>query len=135
MIELFHVSDLHFNRKKGVKEFLTSIKDKFVIEKNSNKYLLVTGDITDDGKKRQYDLASTALMPFAGFVRAVPGNHDYGNMGFIYHKERAQYFDNVFLKKLKIKHNYFFKVLSCDRFLPRLDHPGILPIESLCGLR
>ena len=114
MIELFHVSDLHFNKKKGVKEFLAQIKAKFKIEPGENKYILVTGDITDDGKKKQYGLASAALMPFAGYVRAVPGNHDYGNMGFIYHEERAKYFDDVFLKELKIKHKYFSKAPYCE---------------------
>jgi len=35
MIEFFHVSDLHFNRKKSVKEFLARIKDKFGFETNA----------------------------------------------------------------------------------------------------
>jgi len=110
MIELFHVSDLHFNKKTGAKDFLAQIKKNFNIESASNRYLLVTGDITDDGKRKQYGPASAALMPFAGFVYAVPGNHDYGNMGFIYHEKRAKYFDDVFLKGLKIKHKYFSKM-------------------------
>jgi hypothetical protein len=109
MIEFFHVSDLHFSRKKGVKEFLALIKDKFVIEPDGNKYLLVTGDITDDGKVAQYRKAGEALAPLAGNVRACPGNHDYGNMGFIYHEKRAKYFDDVFLKGLKVNHKYFTK--------------------------
>ena len=109
MIEFFHVSDLHFNKKKGVKEFLARIKDKFGLEPNGNKYFLVTGDITDDGKVRQYTKASEAFAPVAGVVRACPGNHDYGNMGFIYHEKRAKYFDDVFLKGLKVSHKYFSK--------------------------
>jgi hypothetical protein len=109
MIELFHVSDLHFNRKKGVKEFLGRIKDTFGIEPDGNKYLLVTGDITDDGKVAQYKKAGQALASLAGNVRACPGNHDYGNMGFIYHEKRAKYFDDVFLKGLKVDHKYFTK--------------------------
>jgi len=109
MIEFFHVSDLHFNRKKSVKEFLARIKDKFGFEPNGHKYLLVTGDITDDGKVAQYKKAGEALAPLAGNVRACPGNHDYGNMGFIYHEKRAKYFDDVFLKDLKAKAKYFTK--------------------------
>jgi hypothetical protein len=110
MIELFHVSDLHFSKKKGVKEFLAKIKDTFKIEANSKKYLLITGDITDDGFVRQFKKAAEALAPMAGSVRAVPGNHDYGNMGFIYHEERAKYFDDVFLAGLGIRHSYFSKI-------------------------
>ena len=110
MIELFHVSDLHFDKKKKIKEFLAQIKEEFKIEEGANKYLLVTGDITDDGKKRQYKSAGAALAPLAGLVRAVPGNHDIGDMGFIYHEKRAKYFDYVFLKELKIKHRYFTKM-------------------------
>lgn len=109
MIEFFHVSDLHFNKKKGVKEFLAQIKDKFGLEPNGNKYLLVTGDITDDGKVGQYKKAGEAFAQVVGIVRACPGNHDYGNMGFIYHEKRAKYFDDVFLKGLKVNHKYFSK--------------------------
>ena len=109
MVEFFHVSDLHFDRKKGVKDFLTQIKDKYGLAPGGSKYLLVTGDITDDGKVRQYKKASEALAPLAGVVRACPGNHDYGNMGFIYHEKRAKYFDDVFLKGLKVNHKYFLK--------------------------
>lgn len=110
MIELFHVSDLHFSKKKGAKEFLAKIKDTFKIEANSKKYLLITGDITDDGFVKQYKKAAEALAPFAGSVRATPGNHDYGNMGFIYHEERAKYFDDVFLAGLRVRHSYFAKI-------------------------
>ncbi len=109
MIELFHVSDLHFNKKKVAKAFLAKIKDTFKIEANSNKYLLITGDITDDGFVKQYTKAAEALAPMAGSVRAVPGNHDYGNMGFIYHEKRAKYFDDVFLAELRASHKYFSK--------------------------
>jgi len=110
MIELFHVSDLHFSKKKGAKEFLAKIKDTFKIEAKGKKYLLITGDITDDGFVKQFKKAAEALSPLAGSVRAVPGNHDYGNMGFIYHEERAKYFDDVFLAGLGIRHSYFAKI-------------------------
>jgi predicted MPP superfamily phosphohydrolase len=134
MIELFHVSDTHVNKKKGVKEFLAKIKEEFKIEEGGNKYLLITGDITDDGKKKQYKTASAACAPFAGLVRVVPGNHDIGDMGFIYHEKSAKYFDDPFLKELKIKHQYFKKTPFVELFDDKNGSKVLLIGLNSCSL-
>jgi len=113
MIEIFHVSDLHFGRTKEYKErailLLNRIKEEFEIENDGNKYLLVTGDIADDGLKKQYDKATKALIDFKGNVFVAPGNHDYATLGFLYRKKFAKNFDNHLVKTLGINHRYFAK--------------------------
>lgn len=113
MIEIFHVSDLHFGkgkkRTKRAKLLLRKIKEKFGIEQGGNRYLLITGDIVQDGRKRQYKKALKALIPFKGNVHAVPGNHDYGFLGFGYSKRCAKNFDNILVQELGINHPYFPK--------------------------
>lgn len=114
MIEIFHVSDLHFGMdKKRTKEaqlLLRKIREKFGMEQGGNRYLLVTGDITQHGWKRQYKKAAEALIPFRGNVCVVPGNHDYGFQGFGYAKRCAEYFDNNLAKELGISHHYISKI-------------------------
>jgi predicted MPP superfamily phosphohydrolase len=113
MIEIFHVSDLHFGKHKkqtyNAKALLKKIREKFVIEKGGNKYLLVTGDIVDDGLKKQYKRATKALIPLKENVLVVPGNHDYATQGFLYRKKLAKNFDDHLVKELGINHLYFPK--------------------------
>lgn len=97
MIEIFHVSDLHFGKSKRrtarAKLLLRKIKQKFGMEKGGNRYLLITGDIVEHGRIWQYRNALKALLPFKENVRVVPGNHDYGFKGFIYARKCAKNFD------------------------------------------
>lgn len=110
MIEIFHVSDLHFGRQtRKAMLLLRKIKEKFGIEEGGNQYLLITGDITQDGQKRQYKKALDALIPLKGNVRLVPGNHDYGFLGFVYSKKSAKHFDNILAEDLEIDHHYISK--------------------------
>jgi len=68
MIEIFHVSDLHFEKSekqtKRSKLLLKKIKEKFKIGEAENKYLLITGDTVQDGEKKEYKIALQALIPF-----------------------------------------------------------------------
>ena len=110
MIEIYHVSDLHIGRDTiKAKKLLKRIKDKFEIGEQENRYLLVTGDIVQDGRKRQFERAKKALLPFKEKVHIVPGNHDYGFMGFMYSKRSAKNFDDILCQELEINHAYFPK--------------------------
>lgn len=113
MIEIFHVSDLHFCKSSAqnqkAKNLLKKISQQFPFTKNSNRYLLVTGDITDGGKTAQYKLAKDALSAFKGRVFVTPGNHDYGRMGWEYSEASAKYFDDHFAKSLDFTHPFFDK--------------------------
>jgi metallophosphoesterase superfamily enzyme len=111
MIEIYHVSDLHIGRDtRKAKRLLKIIKDRFEIGEQENRWLLVTGDITQDGSKRQYEMALKALTPFKDKICIVPGNHDYGLLGFIYSEYRAKNFDGLLAGGLGIGHQFFPKI-------------------------
>lgn len=88
MIEIVHVSDLHFGKTKDwtkrAQRLLKNIQGNFLFEKSKDIRLLVTGDIIDNFKlgksawKDQFKLAGEALGPFRTKVYLVPGNHDIG---------------------------------------------------------
>jgi hypothetical protein len=110
MIEIFHISDLHFGKQtRKARLLLEKVKEKFKIGELENKYLIVTGDITQDGREGQFRTAKEALIPFKGKVQVVPGNHDYGFLGFIYSEASARNFDNILSLGLGIGHTYFPK--------------------------
>jgi len=110
MIEIYHVSDLHLGRDtREAKRLLKKVKEKFEIGEHENRYLLVTGDITQHGSKRQYIMALKALVPFKDKVWIAPGNHDYGIFGFIYSEHRAKNFDGILTRGLGIGHQFFPK--------------------------
>ena len=110
MIEIFHISDLHFGNKTiGAKNLLKKIKNEYKIGDVANRYLLVTGDITDSGTKQQYDLALKNLDAFKDFVYIVPGNHDYEGLGILYDPKSGKRFDSTLSKKLGVKHEFFPK--------------------------
>lgn len=94
-MKFLHVSDLHFHRgqadNKEANTTLATLRAKF-----SDHRLIVTGDITDDGHEEQYANALKALKPFATTgIYIAPGNHDFGAVGNIYSRERAERFDRM----------------------------------------
>ncbi|MEA1953077.1 MAG: metallophosphoesterase [Campylobacterota bacterium] len=105
-MKFLHISDLHFHRtnKKNtkVKMMLQTIKIKY-----PNHYLIVTGDITDDGSSRQYRHAYKALKKFMGKIFICPGNHDFGVVGNFYSKKRAKKFDRYLATPLN-QHGTFY---------------------------
>ncbi len=117
MIEIFHVSDLHFGRQtRKARLLLEKVRDKFKIGEQENRYLLVTGDITQDGGKSQLKTAKGALSAFKKKAQVVPGNHDYGFLGFLYSKTSAKNFDKVLAGGIGISHSYFDKEPFCKVF-------------------
>jgi 3',5'-cyclic AMP phosphodiesterase CpdA len=96
MIKLLHISDLHIHGEVNDKR---NIEVKKVLDCISTRYIqhiiLLTGDITDDGSERQYELAYSLLLPFKYRLFVCPGNHDYGAAGNFYSKERADRFDDL----------------------------------------
>jgi len=113
MIEIFHVSDLHFGKSKRRREnaesLLKKLKKKYDFERGGNRYLVVTGDIVHNGEKDEYNAAKNALLPFKEKVFVVPGNHDYGWMGADYSEKAAKLFDSDLASKLDITHPFFPK--------------------------
>ena len=111
MIEIIHVSDLHFG-KSGAQDakaalLLEKIAARFAFTPGGGCFLCVTGDITDHGEQDEYERAGRELARFAGQVFVTPGNHDYGSiLGTAYSKRKAKYFDVGFASPLGFRHPY-----------------------------
>jgi 3',5'-cyclic AMP phosphodiesterase CpdA len=105
-MKFLHISDLHIsgNIKLNNREekLLKKIKDKY-----PDHYLILTGDITDDGKIEQYKNAYKLLKPFKNKIFICPGNHDFGAKGNFYSRERAKRFDNLLMDKLNQGGNFY----------------------------
>ena len=130
MIEIYHVSDLHFGQydfqTRKAKALLKQMDEQEGISSSSNKYLLVTGDITDAGADWEYDLAVECLSPFRGKILVIPGNHDYAHVrGSVYSESRARDFDDVLCEKLNVGSKYFDKIPSL-RLLPNAENPTVM---------
>ncbi len=93
-MKIIHLSDLHFHRNnsdnKKANATLKNINTKY-----PKHYIVITGDIVDDGHEKQYENAYNALKKFQDRVFIVPGNHDYGAIGNFFSEERATRFDNM----------------------------------------
>jgi len=98
-MKFLHLSDFHIHTNevdnKNIAANLKNISTKY-----QNHYLIVTGDITDDGATEQYQNAYNLLQPFTGRISIVPGNHDFGAAGNFYSEERARRFDEMLAKPL-----------------------------------
>lgn len=83
-MRLIHISDLHIRsdmkHNKVVAEKLRYIRGVMT----TRDTLVITGDIVDDGKEKQYDNALALLLPFKGKLVLAPGNHDYAKLGNFY---------------------------------------------------
>lgn len=133
MIEIFHVSDLHFGKSdsqnRKANSLLDGISRQFPFKMTNNRYLLVTGDITNGGKKEEYTLAKDALSPFAGRVFVTPGNHDYGShLGTDYKESKARYFDDPFATGIGFRHSFFDKKVFTHRLQDQFDQGSFMMI-------
>jgi len=99
--KILHLSDLHVGKSKSESKNLKRIVKK-VIESFSKVKLtiLITGDIVDDGQKKQYKETIKILEPLSNNenfnVWAVPGNHNYGWNGIHAQRQRFKYFKKAF---------------------------------------
>jgi len=99
-MKLIHLSDLHFHQNnKDNQEAVTMLA--YIKEHYPNHYLVITGDIVDDGHEKQYKCAFNALKEFQDQIFICPGNHDFGAAGNFYSQERAERFDEYLSVPLK----------------------------------
>jgi len=99
-MKFVHLSDFHLHKddekNQAVAEMLNRVQNQY-----PQHYLIVTGDITDDGDEKQYENAKALLSPFIGRLLITCGNHDYGRLGNFYDSEReARYAE--FEKQMKL---------------------------------
>lgn len=72
MVKIAHISDLHFGRINPAA--LEALSDALLNAKPD--LTVVTGDLTQSGRKREFIEAGTFLRSLEGRFIAVPGNHD-----------------------------------------------------------
>jgi len=93
-MKIIHLSDLHFHRNnKDNKKAIATLKK--VKSAYPDHYLVVTGDIVDDGHEKQFENAYKELKHFEGRIFIAPGNHDFGAVGSFYSRTSARLFDEM----------------------------------------
>lgn len=108
MTRFIQISDLHIHGKKKLENINCEKIVQFIIDKydgpNRDKpVILLTGDIVDDGKAKQFRSAVKLLKPLIDkkfTVLPVPGNHDYGPCGNFYTEESQADFMKYMLAEL-----------------------------------
>ncbi len=97
---ILHLSDLHVGQP-GAADRLEKIVKKIMKKFGDRKLIiLATGDIVDDGQKKQFGQAGEILKPLTEnplfTFWPAPGNHDYGWNGNHAERKRLKYFKNAF---------------------------------------
>ena len=82
-----HLSDLHC----GSPHFVPSLLDRALVEINELEpdLVIVSGDLTSDGLRGEYELARDVPGPDrrASGMIVIPGNHDSRNVGYVHFEE------------------------------------------------
>lgn len=142
MTTFIHISDLHIHQRNTHPDNINAIKlVDYIIQRYQGKPLvvLITGDITDDGCKKQYKNAYQILLPLvqAGFtLLPAPGNHDYGYKGNIYTEISQQYFQDHLLAKLLNNPSAQQKNIKMEQLFPMVtEHSDtiFIGLDSVVG--
>lgn len=131
MTRFLHISDLHIRHRRrdnaDLAVFLGRLHRRY-----PDHWLIITGDITDDGRADQYSQAVSLLRPWEGRLIVCPGNHDYGALGNFYQEDRAKMFEQTFpgWSQVKIPHegDRNVQVIPIDSCLKTLS-----PLDFACG--
>lgn len=99
--KILQLSDLHVGKSKSESKNLKRIVEKVIKLCQKDKLtILITGDIVDDGQKKQYKEAKKILKPLVDIenfnIWPTPGNHDYGWNGIHAERKRFKYFKKAF---------------------------------------
>jgi 3',5'-cyclic AMP phosphodiesterase CpdA len=92
---IIHFSDTHWRSCAADNHHANQAAEAVVQMLRPGDAVVLTGDVTDDGKVEQYAHALAALRPIADLATAfmvVPGNHDFGPLGNFYERAAAKRF-------------------------------------------
>lgn len=108
-MRIFHASDPHIRCDSKHNAVVADKLAWVSTEMGEGDVLVMTGDITDDGREEQYAHALELLAPFAGRIVIVPGNHDFGPLGNIYKVECVRRFAKL-KAALRADKPYMFRI-------------------------
>ena len=114
---LAHVSDFH----AGSPYFVPNLMDRAVVELNELRpdVVTVTGDLTNEGFKQEYQVAKGYLDRLeCPHVLVVPGNHDSRNVGYVH-------FEHLFGSRSVVHHSGDISIVGVDSTEPDLDYGTI----------
>ena len=114
---LAHLSDFH----AGSPYFVPNLMDRAVVEVNELRpdVVAVTGDLTNEGFKQEYQVAKEYLDRLeCPHVLVIPGNHDSRNVGYVH-------FEHLFGPRSVVLHTGDISIVGVDSTEPDLDYGTI----------
>jgi 3',5'-cyclic AMP phosphodiesterase CpdA len=115
--KIAHVSDLHC----GSPHFQPELLDRAIDEINElgPDVTVVSGDLTTDGFRAEYELARQYLDRIrCDDMIVVPGNHDSRNVGYVH-------FEDMFGSRTSVMHKNGVSMVALDSSEPDLNHGQI----------
>jgi 3',5'-cyclic AMP phosphodiesterase CpdA len=162
MIKFIHLSDLHISappianplaqygvggpslptvNSAGITNAMVDARLTYIDRHYPDHFLIVTGDITDNGLPEEYKEAERILRRFRGKIFVCPGNHDFGILGNFLTTNQALMFD-TFASSLMVN-----STSSAGEFLgsstsyankyssvAKISKPGFTRVISVIGL-
>jgi 3',5'-cyclic-AMP phosphodiesterase len=113
-VMIAQLSDLHC----GSPHFVPSLLDRAIVEVNALEpdVVVISGDLTGDGFRGEYELARGYLDKIAcGRILVIPGNHDSRNVGYVH-------FEELFGARRSELHMNGVSILAVDSTEPDLDN-------------
>ena len=117
-----HLSDLHFGRTDPAQ--LDALAG--VLADDGTEHVIVTGDLTQEGRKREFEAAGRWLRALPMRVTAIPGNHD-APVRNLYRRfsepwERYERYTGLEAEPVEVHDGYLFAgANSARRVRPGLD--------------
>ena len=113
-VTIAQLSDLHC----GSPHFVPSLLDRAIVEVNElePEVVVISGDLTGDGLRGEYQLARDYLDRIAcEQMIVIPGNHDSRNVGYVH-------FEELFGERSSELHAHGVSIVSVDSTEPDLDN-------------
>ncbi len=115
--KIAHLSDIHC----GSPHFQPELLERAIEEINDLRpdLTIVSGDLTTDGFKAEYELAREYLNQIdSDDLIVVPGNHDSRNVGYVH-------FEDLFGSRTRTVHRRGVSIVALDSSEPDLDYGQI----------
>lgn len=125
-MKIVHISDLHLSGLEFIPEWGEKVTD--LVNSMSPEFLVVTGDLTDDGYIHEYDIAKRYIDRMeVGNMVLVPGNHDARNEGY-------KLFEEFFETRFPYYENDKVAIVGVDSTEPDIDD-GHVGRENYANMR